>query len=82
MVVAMENIKTATTREIVEEKDVYSMDANKMIPCDKFHCKEYEVTCTSCKTTGCACNPVCAKCKYYKNTCNGSGEYWFGTSKK
>lgn len=48
----------------------------KMKPCNKFECKEYEVTCTSCKSIGCACNPSCDKCKQYGKTCNGSGEYW------
>lgn len=52
------------------------MSATKMKPCDQFECKEYKVTCTSCEATGCLCNPSCAKCKKYNNTCNGSGEYW------
>lgn len=46
-----------------------------MKPCDEFKCKEYGVTCISCKD-GAACNPNCAKCEKYNNTCNGSMKYW------
>lgn len=43
-----------------------------MMACENFTCKEYKTTCMSCENTGCLCNPCCKKCKYYKNTCNGS----------
>lgn len=45
-----------------------------MKACDMFKCKEYKVTCNSCETIVCACNPSCEKCKYYKKTCYGSHE--------
>ena len=40
--------------------------------CNQFKCKEYGVTCTSCKGAKCACNPSCIKCRYYKKTCSGT----------
>lgn len=40
--------------------------------CKDFKCKEYGVTCNSCKNEYCGCNPTCEKCKYYKKSCGGS----------
>ena len=66
--------------EDIWPKLVYTIDNNteakRMKACSKFECKEYEITCTSCKNTYCTCNPNCAKCKRFNNNCTGSMNYW------
>ena len=51
----------------------YNMEKSMFKSCyDGFKCKEYKVTCTSCETTGCLCNPNCSKCIHLNNGCKGT----------